>query len=224
MDIDRLRRVHRFLARHSLYPLLFSSLLAGFLLAARLAYARDAAYIGLPWNLFLAWVPYLASLWAARLQRRWPGRWWLLLMPGGLWLAFLPNAPYILTDFWHLAYRPPVPLWFDIGLLSLFALTGLFLGILSLRTMQRLVEVTLGWLVGWAFVLVSLGLCGLGIYLGRFLRWNSWDLVLNPRGVLADVAVRLANPLDHAQAYGVTLLFAAILLVCYLTLASRERA
>jgi len=223
MHPDRLRQVHRFMARHSLYPLLFSSILAGFLLAGRLVYSRDGAYLGLPWNLFLAWVPYLFSLWATRLDRRWPGRWWLLLIPGALWLAFFPNAPYILTDFWHLSYRPPVPVWFDIGLLSLFALTGLFLGILSLRAMQRLVEQTLGRLVGWGFVLVSLGLCGLGIYLGRFLRWNSWDLVLNPHGVLADVAVRLANPLDHAQTYGVTLLFGAILLVCYLTFASRER-
>ena len=224
MHPDRLRRVHRFLVRHSLYPLLFSSLLAGFLLAARIVRSGATTYIGLPWNLFLAWIPYVASLWAVRLHNAWPGRWWLLLIPGALWLAFFPNAPYILTDFWHLSHRPPVPVWFDLGLLSLFALTGLFLGILSLRAMQRLVEHYLGWLLGWAFVLASLGLCGLGIYLGRFLRWNSWDLVLNPRGVLADVVVRLANPLDHAQTYGVTLLFGAILFVCYLTLASRERA
>jgi uncharacterized membrane protein len=64
----------------------------------------------------------------------------------------------------------------------------------------------------------------LGVYLGRFLRWNSWDLLLNPRGVLADVAYRLANPGDNLQTYGFVLLFGAILLVSYLTLASRERA
>jgi uncharacterized membrane protein len=223
MQPEGLRRVHRFLARHSLYPLLFSSFLAVLLLAARLARSGEHAFLGMPWNLFLAWIPYLASLWVLRLHRAWPGRWWALLIPGGLWLAFFPNAPYLLTSFWHLRPRPPVPAWFDIGLLMLFAVTGLLLGILSLRAMQRVVEHYFGRLLGWAFVLVSLGLCSLGIYLGRFLRWNSWDLLLNPRGVLADVAIRLANPLDYAQTYGVTLLFGAILLVCYLTLTSREQ-
>jgi len=221
---EGLRRVHRFLARHSLYPLLFSSFLAVLLLAVRLARSGENVFIGMRWNLFLAWIPYLASLWVLRLHRAWPGRWWTLLVPGGLWLAFFPNAPYLLTSFWHLRPRPPVPVWFDIGLLLLFAVTGLLLGILSLRAMQRVVEHYFGRLLGWAFVLVSLGLCGLGIYLGRFLRWNSWDLLLNPRGVLADVAIRLTHPMDHTQAYGVTLLFGAILLVCYLTLTSRERA
>lgn len=224
MHPQSLRRVHRFLVCHSLYPLLFSSFLAVLLLAARMVRSGTTTFVDMPWNLFLAWVPYLASLWAVRLHHLWPDRWWTLVIPGGLWLAFFPNAPYLITDFWHLRHRPPVPVWFDIGLLMLFALTGLFLGILSLRAMQRLVERYLGWLLGWAFVFASLGLCGLGIYLGRFLRWNSWDLLLNPRGVLADIAVRLAHPLDHAQTYGVTLLFAAILFVCYLTFASRERA
>ena len=69
-----------------------------------------------------------------------------------------------------------------------------------------------------------LGLAGLGVYLGRFLRWNSWDLFLHPRGVLSDVVTRLADPLAHPQALGVTCLFAAILFVCYLALAPREPA
>ncbi|NLF12356.1 MAG: DUF1361 domain-containing protein [Anaerolineaceae bacterium] len=224
MHPEGLRRVHRFLARHSLYPLLLASFLVVLLLAMRLVRSGERVFLGMPWNLFLAWIPYLASLWVLRLHRARPGRWWALLIPSGLWLAFFPNAPYLLTSFWHLHPRPFVPEWFDIGLLLLLAVTGLLLGILSLRAMQRVVEHYFGRLLGWLFVLVSLGLCGLGIYLGRFLRWNSWDLLLNPRGVLADVAVRLANPTDYAQTYGVTLLFAAILLVCYLTLTSREQA
>jgi uncharacterized membrane protein len=73
-------------------------------------------------------------------------------------------------------------------------------------------------------VLIVLGLSGLGVYLGRFLRWNSWDLVLHPRLVVSDVAVRLANPVDNLQTYGFTILFAAIVLICYLAFASRERA
>jgi uncharacterized membrane protein len=224
MRLDRLRLVHQFLTRYSLYPMLFSTVLGFCLVAARVILSGTHAYVGLAWNLVLAWVPYLASLWAARLHRTWPGRWWMLLFPCALWLVFFPNAPYILTDFWHLTSRHPIPVWFDIGLLSLFALTGLFLGLLSLRLIQRIVEHYVGLLLGWVFVLIALGLCALGVYVGRFLRWNSWDLLLNPRAILADVANRLANPLDYAQSYGVILLLGAILLVCYWTFASREGA
>ena len=224
-QIGRIRRVHGFLMRHSLYPILLASALAYFLLAARIYRSRSLAHFGLSWNLILAWVPYLASLWAGHLDRRYPRRWWALIVPGMVWLAFFPNAPYMVTDLWYLQYpQTPIPLWYDVGLLTLFALTGLFLAVASLRLMQQLVRQYAGPLLSWLFVLVVLGLSGLGVYLGRFLRWNSWDLVLHPKGVLRDVAVRLANPMDNLQTFGVTFLFAAILFVCYLTFASRERA
>jgi uncharacterized membrane protein len=84
--------------------------------------------------------------------------------------------------------------------------------------MQGMVQDYAGVVFGWVFVLLSLGLSGLGIYMGRFLRWNSWDLVFHPQAVVNDVAVRLANPLDNLQTVGVTMLFAAILFISYLTL------
>jgi uncharacterized membrane protein len=139
-------------------------------------------------------------------------------------MVFLPNGPYILTDFWHLQEQAGVPLWFDIGLLAAFAWAGLVSAVYSMRTMHKLVRDIAGPLVGWSFAAGTAGLAGLGVYLGRFLRWNSWDLVLNPKGVLADVAIRLADPLQHPRTLGVTLLFAAILFVCYLAFAVREPA
>lgn len=224
IQVRRLRQTHRFLVRQSLYPILLSSLLAVGLFAARVYRSYSRTYVFLVWNLFLAWIPYLSSLWADYLHQRHPRRWWYLVIPGALWLAFFPNAPYIVTDFWHLQERAPIPMWYDIGLLSAFAWTGLFLAVFSLRTMQRLVRHYVGFILSWLFVIAILGLGGLGVYLGRFLRWNSWDLFLRPRGVLGDVAVRLINPWNHPQALGVTCLFAAILLICYLTLTSRESA
>jgi uncharacterized membrane protein len=224
--LDRLNQFHRFLARYALYPISLSTLLAVGLFVSR-AYLMvrldnsptlSLTYGFLVWNLFLAWIPYLSSLWAARIHQRHPGRWWYLVIPGALWLIFFPNAPYIVTDFLHLRERSPIPLWYDVGMLTVFAWTGLFLAIFSLRTMQTLVRSFLGSLASWLFVLVSLGLGGLGVYIGRFLRWNSWDLLLHPRGVLADVLIRLADPLNYPRTLGVTFLFAAFLLVCYLTL------
>jgi uncharacterized membrane protein len=84
--------------------------------------------------------------------------------------------------------------------------------------MQALVRNYLGSTASWLFVIGSLGLGGLGVYMGRFLRWNSWDLLLHPRVVLADVLIQLADPLNYPRTLGVTFLFAAFLLVCYLTL------
>lgn len=219
----RLRPAHRFLAGHGLYPLVLISALTGVLFAGRVYLSRTWLFLFLGWNLILAWIPYFASLWAAGLHARHRGRWPLLIVPAALWLAFFPNAPYLVTDLGHLAARSPIPLWYDVGLLACFALSGLFLGLHSLHSMHRVVRDYVGGLLGWLFVLVSMGLGGLGVYLGRFLRWNSWDLVLNPRGVLRDVALRLLAPGQHLQAVGVTLLFSALLLTCYLIL-TREPA
>lgn len=215
----------RFLRQyHSILPALLASILAVGLFAARVSYSQEITYRFLVWNLILAWIPFLSSLWADHLNRRHPRRWWLLFLTGLSWLVFFPNAPYIVTDFLHLQERPPVPVWYDIGMLAAFALAGLFLGVFSLRIIHELVRQHAGSVLGWFFVGTVVVLGGLGIYLGRFLRWNSWDLLLHPRGVLTDVTTRLADPLGHPQALGVTCLFAAILFVCYLALGPRERA
>jgi len=176
--------LHRFLKNQFLYPLLLSTLLAAAFFAFRVAYSGRWYYDNLPWNLFLAWVPYVCSLWAAAWYRLFPDRWWFLLVPGALWLLFFPNAPYIVTDFYHLEKRPPIPLWYDIGLIATFAWTGCFLAIASLRTMQFLVRKRASGIVSWVFVGIALGLSGVGVYLGRFERWNSWTCSSIPAGCL----------------------------------------
>ncbi len=218
--LKRLSGLHRFFLSQSLYPLILASFLSMVLFILRVLYSHVWHYANLPWNLFLAWLPYVFSFLAASWQRWFPKGWLMLPFLAILWLIFFPNAPYIVTDFYHLVYRPPVPLWFDIGLIACFAFAGCFLAVTSLRTMQELVEMYLGRWIGWLFVLISLVLSGFGIYLGRFVRFNSWDLFSNPRSVLREVAVRLANPQDHLRFVGFTLMFTAILLVFYLTFVS----
>jgi uncharacterized membrane protein len=144
-------------------------------------------------------------------------------MPGALWLLFFPNAAYLVTDFVHLRSRAPIPIWFDIGMLAIFAWGGCFLAVASLRTMQALVASYLGGLASWLFVVAVIGLNGMGIYLGRFLRWNSWDLFLDPRGVLADAAAIILYPLENRQAIGVIGMFSVLLLVCYMTFRGLEK-
>lgn len=212
-----IRRLHYYCIDQLIYPLVLSSLLALTIFAGRVFLSHRATFSFLIWNLFLAWVPFACSLAIAWIHGRQPGRGWLLLLPGVLWLIFLPNAPYIVTDLGHLDERPPVPTWYDIGMLATFSWTGCFLGIVSLSRMQGLVREFFGRTVSWLFVLGTIGLSGVGIYLGRFLHLNSWDLILRPQSILSDVAPRFAHPLRNPQIFGVSLLFAAFLLVCYLT-------
>jgi uncharacterized membrane protein len=207
---------NRFLHLHSFYPLLLSSMMACIFLVFRILYSGTYNYLNLLWNLFLAWLPYIFSILASSAYRIYSKRWWLILLLGLLWLIFFPNAPYIVTDFYYLAPRPPVPLWFDISLIAIFAFTGCFLAIASLRSIHIIIEEFLGKIIGWLFALFALGLASLGVYLGRFGRYNSWDILLNPKMVLNELVVNLLNPLDNLGLIGFTLMFSSILLVFYL--------
>ena len=216
---DHLKRLHRFLKRNSFYAVLLSSLLSHGLLAGRIYVSGDASYGFMLWNLILAWLPYVFGLMAAAFDRRYRSA-WALLVPGLLWLLFFPNGPYMLTDLIHLEPRAPIPMWYDIVLLTAFAWTGCLLAVASLNMMQSLIRAWLGRLMSWLFVVLTLGLTGLGIYLGRFLNWNSWDVFLQPGDVIADVLTRLTHPLEYLGVYGVTFLFAAFLFVFYLAFVS----
>jgi uncharacterized membrane protein len=220
---SRITILHRYLTSQSFYPLFLSSLLAMLMYSARVLLGHSWNYINLVWNLFLAWAPYLCSLIAFALFRKDSSHWGRLILPGLLWLIFFPNAPYMVTDFLHLQLRPYIPLWYDILLLATFAWTGCFLAIASLRTMQFLVKRYLGAVFGWIFALAALGLSSLGIYLGRFERWNSWDLLLQPGAVIKDILLRMANPFDNLGFVGFTILVTAFLIVSYLTFTSISR-
>ncbi|HTP11926.1 MAG TPA: DUF1361 domain-containing protein [Anaerolineae bacterium] len=223
--IKRVGRIHQLLIEQHFYPLLLSSTLALGLWAFRSEMWMPRSFRFLVWNLFLAWLPYFWSLWALSIHRRQPRRGWLLLLPGTLWLLFFPNAPYLVTDLIHLHSYPPVPLWYDVGLLITFAWTGCFLAVASLYIMHQIVREYTGRILSWLIVTGMMALCGLGIYVGRFLRWNSWDIFLYPIDVIGDIAHRLAHPFSNLQTYGVTLMFAAFLFVCYWTFVSlKQRA
>ncbi len=203
--------------RKLLLALLCSSLFSLALLEARVYFSGSWHYLFLQWNLFLAVLPLLFSSLLLVVEKRMSAR----LLIGGLmilWLAFFPNAPYILTDLFHLRPRQQVPLWFDLLLLLSFAWNGLLMGFLSLRDMQLLVEKWFGRLKGWLFALGAMTLASFGIYLGRYLRWNSWDVLAEPQLLLMDIADRLINPLAHPRTYGFTIAFSIFLIFSYIML------
>jgi uncharacterized membrane protein len=170
------------------------------LVVARVAYSESGRHLGLIWNLFLAWIPFILSYFTHALLRR---RTWLYIffpITAFLWLIFYPNAPYMLTDLQDLARNPGgAPLWYDVIIVVWCSWTGMLLGVISLYLMQDLVIRRLGRVTGWVFVFVISGLSSFGIYIGRFVRLNSWDILQKPTetameilGIVIDPSMRLA--------------------------------
>ncbi len=206
-------RYHRQLS--VIASLAFATAVCAGLLALRMAYTRGLTYIGLLWNLFLAWLPFISSLAAYNLYKRWLSLTTLLVAGSALiWLLFFPNAPYLLTDLMHLQ-ASDVPLWYDLILLVAFAWTGSFLGHVSLYLMQTVVLRMAGPLIGWIFALGTLGAGSFGIYLGRFQRWNSWDIFTRPREILSDIWQPLRHPFSHPETVAFSLLFYLFLIASY---------
>lgn len=196
--------------------LIFLALACASGVAVALVIVRSVAshqlnYFNLVWNLFLGWLPLGFAFFAGRCRTS-PRR---FLACACLWLLFLPNSPYIVTDLVHLKPRPPVPFWFDILLVQSFVLTGLLLGFLSLYLMHRLVSLSYGWGIGWLFTLVILALTGFGIYLGRFERWNSWDLFTSPITLSADIWDMIRHPRANKTAYVFSALCGTFLFLAY---------
>ena len=189
------------------------------LIAVRVERTHTGVYFFLAWNLTLAAIPLgVSSVLRAGERLKLPR---LFLLPlVGIWLLFLPNAPYILTDLIHLRERPPVPMWYDLGLLLTCAGTGLALGYRSVLDVEEVIARWLGRWLGFATCSFALFLSGFGIYLGRFLRLNSWEALTEPTRVYGILFDRLAHPLVHLQTWGVTVLFGLPLVLGYAAIRS----
>ena len=182
------------------------------LCAARVAYTESLVYLNLAWNLVLAWVPFALALLVYDGSRRGAPR-ALLIAGGGLWLLFFPNAPYIVTDLQWLREWQGAPIWFDVVLVSTAAWTGLLLGFVSLYLIQSVVRRGAGAAAAWLLALSVLALSAFGVYLGRFERWNSWDVFVQPRVVIGE---SLEGLFTGTKPIAVTLLFTAFLTTAYL--------
>lgn len=184
---------------------------------ARFVIAGDLRYDFLIWNLFLAWVPLIfAWLLYARTPKglSWS---WANFSLFVVWLIFLPNAFYLITDFIHLRRTSQVDVVFDIMLFSTYAICGIILGLTSLYLVHTRAIKRFGQNAHYLPVAVLL-LCGFAIYLGRYLRWNSWDIITNPFGLLFDVSSSVIDPVNHSLTFVTTLLFYSFLGLLYFVL------
>ena len=166
----------------------FATAICALLLAVRKCFAEGFDAGGLFGNLLLAWIPYVLALVLCSMHERGIRNRALLLGCFVLWVLFFPNAGYIVTDLTHWRNRPPVPKWFDYFFITAYAWTGLALGYMALSLIQRKIAAICGPRIAWSFVIGMLGAGALGIYVGRFFRWNSWDVFTRPWKPLADLA------------------------------------
>lgn len=194
--------------------LALSILFTMLLLAIRCFYVQQLTYTFYIWNTFLAVLPFLFSRALAKMKV-WNGKALVLLT---CWLAFFPNAAYIVTDLFHYTDRPPVPQWFDLLLVTTAAWNGLLLGIFSLMQVEQYLARHLQQRWVYVVVLISCLLCGYGVYIGRYLRFNSWHVLTHPGSLLYAVGSHVIKPHQHVVVWAFTVLFGSMFALAYFTL------
>lgn len=176
----------------------------GCLIAARFVYSGQYRFFFLVWNLFLAWLPFTISTLFEKLNK---SAWYKQAVAFVTWLVFFPNSLYVFTDLIHLKQAAGVPLWYDAVLLFAAALAGLIMAFISLYKTELFLANRFGKRKA-EFISVALLLAGsFGVYLGRFLRFNSWDVIQDPVALLYQIAHRFVFPFQHGKTWGTTFLF-----------------
>jgi len=189
-----------------------TSVVAG--IGARAIVRENVELSNLVWNLFLAWVPFVLALLLYDLARRGASTRFLVGL-GAMWLVFLPNAPYIVTDVMILDHLVSEIAWYDIVLVVAAAAVGLVLGFVSLYLVQLIVAGRLGRTLGWLLAGGALVLSGIGVYLGRFQRWNSWEVLTEPTKIASGLGTGLLDPLAHMRPLALSAFFATASCVGY---------
>lgn len=174
--------------------------------------AADNFLSFLVWNLVLAFIPWLIS--AILHVRRFAVRSVQLFLML-LWLLFFPNAPYILTDIIHLGKGKSFLLYYDLIILLAYSFTGLFYAFVSLHLIESILARDFHIKRPFIISVFELYLCAFGIYLGRFLRWNSWDIVLHGRTILSDIGIRVIRPVFYVDTWMFVFFFGTMLVLYY---------
>jgi uncharacterized membrane protein len=185
------------------------------MIIARMIYSGKYAFVFLVWNLFLAWLPFVIS---TRFKKILHKEKWKQVLVFSIWLLFFPNALYIVTDLIHLNLETTVPKWFDAILLFTSCITGLMMAFISLIRVEKYLSYHFSNRVVKTQIIFILFAASFGVYLGRFLRWNSWDIISNPFALLFSIVQRFIFPLQHLQTWGVTVMLTILFYLLYLTI------
>lgn len=186
------------------------------MITMRIAYANNIHYAFLMWNLFLGWIPFQLSI--TLLQHGNKSRIYRYVLLT-MWLLFFPNSLYIITDLIHLdESRGDAPVWYDAILLFTSSLTGLVMAFISLYQVEIFLRSVVTKKHVNKLIIAAIFLGSFGVYVGRFLRWNSWDIFVNPFSVFTEIILPFVKPLDHFRTWGVTLLLTTLFGLLYFAL------
>ena len=183
----------------------------------RVIWSDSTYFIYLLWNIFLAFLPFLLSailLWYKTNKKIKSG---VLIFGLIVWLSLFPNAPYLVTDFIHLGGKSIVPLWYDALLIFSSAWLGMLLALYSLFNIEQIFLTRYSKRITSFLIIVSILISSFGIYIGRFLRWNTWDIIIQPKHIIHDVSVILLHPFHYLEAYMFTLSFFVFIYVSYIS-------
>ena len=197
--------------------LLASSGFSCMLLLGRMTATGSIEYIFLPWNLFLAFVPYCIALWMTNNVSIIENKIKLFFVLA-VWLLFIPNSFYIITDLIHFTRIRTAPKWFDLLLIFSFAWNGILFGIISLRRVEALIALLRKKQFSVFIVFGVMWLCAFGVYIGRFLRYNSWDVITDPFSLVGEILVMIRHPFDNEYAWGMTLCYSVFMTFIYFTI------
>lgn len=194
--------------------ILIGVLFSIFMLGTRVIISGQITYLFLFWNLFLAAIPYFIS---SHFSTKRGGQSFSIFEKFLVivWVLFLPNAPYILTDLFHLNSLSGIPLWFDLILILFFALTGLLFWIISMIQMKNVMKHFLNRRVVYFLEVLLIFASGYGVYIGRYQRWNSWDLILHGGEILTESFQIFINPLINIEVFAMTFCFSFLLAFIY---------
>jgi len=168
----------------------------------------------LAWNLLLAWIPYFISTHFIEKNIS-TKRFIAVFIP---WLIFFPNAPYLVTDVFHIASKMPFPIWYDSILFFLFGWIGILLAVISLFQVNEYLCAHTRFLTS---EIIIFGIClisSFGVYIGRFLRWNSWDIFVRPFNLVNNSPVLPLKTVHNFTPLIFTLVFSVFLYAVYKTM------
>ncbi|GAB2835801.1 DUF1361 domain-containing protein [Ferruginibacter profundus] len=187
----------------------------GLMIAVRFMYSGGHGFVFLIWNLFLAWIPFAISVVFKKIRSA--GKWKQVLI-FAVWLIFFPNALYIVTDLLHIDMETTIPKWYDVVLLFTSSITGLIMAFVSLLRVEKYLSYKFSNNKVHVMMIAILFISSFGVYLGRFLRWNSWDIISNPVNLLYSIAQRFISPFHYLQTWGITLMFTILFYLLYLAI------
>lgn len=192
---------------------LLFSLAAMVLNIGRLGLADNLSYLWLNWNLFLAIVPLFFAWLFTQTKNKYAQFFTLLL-----WLGFLPNSPYIVTDFIHLAdVGPKSILWYDGIMIFFYTMAGMLVWISSSFIIQQKAKWN-----EWFMIIIGL-LSGFGLYLGRYIRFNTWDIIANPFPLFETIGDIFIHPQNHSPVILMTFVVAFMFIILFKLFSHHEK-